>query len=365
MLTEKDCLMKRIQAAIAAALMLSACTSANTDKGDQTMKAYNTFTPQAGDSVIWLAGGCFWGSEKLFSSLDGVVDTTVGYANGYTEFPTYAQVCTGNTGFKETVRVEYDPEKINLETILEAYFLCIDPAVKNQQGNDIGSQYQTGIYYSDDRSQTIAEQIVAEEKKKYDSFYTELEPLVNFYDAEDYHQDYLEKNPNGYCHISDQEIEEAKKIHAPDLSYVNPDDSVIRSELSALQYSVTQNAGTEQPFSSEYWNSTKPGIYVDIITGEPLFSSADKYDSSCGWPSFDRGILGDDMFRTSTDYKIGYARTEVESSAGNHLGHRFDNDSESPNGTRYCINGASLKFIPYDQMDAEGYSDYKQYVKSE
>ena len=327
------------------------------------MKPHNDFTPAAGDSVIYLAGGCFWGTEKLFSELDGVTDTTVGYANGTVDNPTYELVCTNTTGYKETVRVEYDPDKTNLETILGAYFTVIDPTVKNQQGNDHGSQYQTGVYYTDEDSHKIAEQFFNQEKKKTDPFYVELEFLVNFWEAEESHQDYLQKHPNGYCHISDQEIEEAKAVKLDSFSYVNPDDETLRKELSSLSYDVTQLEGTEPAFSSEYWNSTADGIYVDIITGEPLFSSKDKYESSCGWPSFDKGIVSDDQFNLKTDYKIGYARTEVQSSAGNHLGHRFDNDPESPNGTRYCIDGAALKFIPYEEMDAQGYGDYKQYVK--
>ncbi len=353
--------MKRLFSVIIAGMLLTGC-AAGSQEG-KTMKAYNDYETPAGQKTIWLAGGCFWGTEKLFSSLNGVTDTAVGYANGYTENPTYEQVCSGNTGFKETVRVTYDPKVVNLETILEAYFLVIDPTVKNQQGNDIGEQYQTGIYYADDESEAIVQQIAEKKKNDYESFYVEVKPLVNFYEAEEYHQDYLEKNPNGYCHISNAEIEEAKKMDVPDLSYVNPEDSILKNSLSDEQYNVTQNKATEKAFSSEYWDSDEKGIYVDVVTGEPLFSSKDKYTSSCGWPSFTKGIVSDKQFRFNTDFNIGYARTEVESSAGNHLGHRFENDAESPNGVRYCINGASLRFVPYDEMDAQGYADYKQYVE--
>ncbi|NCB34045.1 MAG: peptide-methionine (R)-S-oxide reductase, partial [Erysipelotrichia bacterium] len=259
----------------------------------------------------------------------------------------------------------YDPEKTNLETILAAYFLVIDPTVQNMQGHDLGSQYQTGIYWIDEESRKIVDQVCAKEKKKYDRFYVEEQPLVGFFSAEEYHQDYLKKNPNGYCHISSQEIQEAQKIKVRKLEYINPDDSVLKSSLSALEYNVTQKKGTEPAFSSEYYDKQDAGIYVDIITGEPLFSSRDKYDSGCGWPSFTKSIGQEDNLLYQEDHVLGYPRIEVESSAGNHLGHRFEDDPESPNGIRYCIDGAALKFIPYSEMDENGYSDCKKYVIEE
>jgi peptide methionine sulfoxide reductase msrA/msrB len=353
--------MKKTVSALLAVLLLAGCVSSA--QGGSRMTAHNDYTVPDGQSVIYLAGGCFWGTEKLFAQIDGVTDTTVGYANGTILNPTYELVCAGNTGYKETVRVTYDPAVTNLETILGAYFTVIDPTVRNKQGNDLGTQYQTGVYYSDGESQRIAAKVMDAERQKHASFQVELGPLVNFWPAEEYHQDYLKKHPNGYCHISDAEIEKAKAVKLDPIGWQNPDDETLKKKLSDLSYNVTQKEGTEAPFSSEYWNSTEPGIYVDIVTGEPLFSSSDKYESSCGWPSFDKGIVSDDQFQLRTDYKIGVARTEVKSSAGNHLGHKFENDPESPNGTRYCIDGAALKFIPYAEMDAQGYGDYKQYVK--
>ena len=163
--------------------------------------------------TIYAAGGCFWGTERAFQMLDGVKDTAVGYANGHTESPTYKEVCTDTTGFRETVKIDYEDSKISLETILEAYFLRIDPTVANRQGNDIGSQYQTGIYYTDEESRETAEKVFAEKRKEYPIFLVELEPLKNFYDAEDYHQDYLIKNPGGYCHITKAEFEEVRKLN--------------------------------------------------------------------------------------------------------------------------------------------------------
>ena len=152
--------------------------------------------------TIYLAGGCFWGMEKALQQLDGVKETTTGYANGNVANPTYQLVCTDTTEFRETVRVEYDPAEISLQKLLKAYFICIDPTVRNQQGHDIGSQYQTGVYYVDDEDVPVIAEAFENEKKKYDKFYVELKKLENFYDAEEYHQDYLIKNPNGYCHIS-------------------------------------------------------------------------------------------------------------------------------------------------------------------
>ncbi len=358
--------MKRWMIVAVCSIMLMGCTSSTAATSeDRKMIEHIVEKAPVGMKEIYLAGGCFWGTEKLFSSLDGVTDTTVGYANGYTENPTYEAVCKNNTGYKETVRVVYDPEKTNLETILAAYFLVIDPTVQNMQGHDLGSQYQTGIYWTDEESRNTVEQVCAREKQNYEKFYVEEQPLVGFYSAEEYHQDYLEKNPNGYCHISSQEIEEAQKIKVNKLEYVNPDDSTLKSTLSALEYNVTQNKGTEPAFSSEYYNLDDAGIYVDIITGEPLFSSKDKYDSGCGWPSFTKSIGEEDNLLYQEDHVLAYPRIEVESSAGNHLGHKFEDDPESPNGIRYCIDGAALKFIPYAEMEEQGYGSWMKYVIEE
>ena len=166
--------------------------------------------------TIYLAGGCFWGTERAFQMLKGVTDTTVGYANGHTENPTYKEVCTDTTGFRETVRIDYDDTVLSLETVLKAYFMCIDPTIKDRQGNDVGSQYQTGVYYIDDESRAIAERVFEEKKKEYPVFCVELEPIKNFYDAEEYHQDYLIKNPTGYCHITKAEFDEVKALNPKD-----------------------------------------------------------------------------------------------------------------------------------------------------
>ncbi len=166
-----------------------------------------------GMKMIWLAAGCFWGSEKAFKLLDGVIDTKTGYANGTISNPRYEDVCRGNTGFRETVRIVYDPSVVSLQTIMKAYFLCIDPTVANRQGNDIGSQYQTGVYYTDEQDAQLLKEIFEEEKKKHDRFFVELEPLKNFYTAEEYHQNYLDKNPGGYCHITKIEFDAVRALN--------------------------------------------------------------------------------------------------------------------------------------------------------
>lgn len=314
--------------------------------------------------VIYLAGGCFWGIEKLMDAVPGVVAATSGYANGDSKIvPTYESVCAGATGYKEAVRVEYDKKSISLESILSTFFTVIDPTVRNRQGNDRGSQYQSGIYYIDSASEEIVKRIIETEKIRHKNFSVEVEPLVNFYDAEEYHQNYLKKNPRGYCHISNEKIEKASKINIEPAKYRRPSENEIIKMLTELQYNVTQNSATEAPFDNEFLKNKERGIYVDIVTGEPLFSSSNKYDGSCGWPSFTKPIDEKSVVNIK-DYSHGMVRTEVKSRVGNsHLGHVFHGDSESPNGTRFCINSASLRFIPYDEMEKEGYEKLKQFVK--
>ena len=335
-------------------------SSSNKEDTPMTEQGFDgTYTPVSGRDVIYLAGGCFWGMEKLAQALPGVMDAVSGYANGTSDTtPTYELVCTGGTGFKETVRVVYDPSVITLPQILQAYFLVIDPTVSDQQRNDIGTQYQTGIYYNDPASEETVERIISAEEKKYDSFAVEHGPLVNFYDAEAYHQDYLEKNPGGYCHIPAHEIDDVAALIAAEEGYEKPTQEQLQETLTAEQYAVTQNAETERPFTGEYCDTFEEGIYVDVTTGQPLFRSADKYKGSCGWPSFSAPIY-EGVVRYSGDTSYGMNRTEVRSDAGDaHLGHIFTDDPESPNGVRYCINSASLRFIPKAEMASQGYGAY-------
>ena len=310
--------------------------------------------------TIYLAGGCFWGMEKLLSSLPGVVKATSGYANGNKKNPTYEEVCSGTTDFRETVKADYDVEIVSLETVLFAYFAVLDPTVENQQGNDIGSQYQTGIYYTDNDSKKIVEQVVATERKRWPIFKVEVKPLKNFYPAEEYHQHYLAKNPRGYCHISPRAIDKLRHLLVDASSYPRPDEKSIKEKLTAEQYSVTQHHGTEAPFTNKYDAHFAKGIYVDIVTGEPLFLSSDKFNSGCGWPAFSKP-LDPNVVVERLDTSFGMQRTEVTSRTGaSHLGHVFYGEGISPTGNRYCIDSAALRFVAYEDMDKEGYGKYKK-----
>jgi len=308
------------------------------------------------ENVIYLAGGCFWGIEHLMASIPGVIDAQSGYANGRNpEEANYQAVCSGDTGFRETVRVEYDPAQVSLDALLMAYFYVIDPTVQNRQGNDTGTQYQTGVYYTNDAAKETVERIAAIERSRNPVFHVEIGPLKNYYPAEEYHQNYLANNPFGYCHIPMEEIRLFSTLRIDPGDYQKPAEEAIRDKLTAEQYYVTQKSGTEYAFRNEFWNQFEKGIYVDIVTGEPLFSSSDKFESSCGWPAFSKPIEKPAVIEL-IDASHGMLRTEVRSRAGNsHLGHVFENDPESPNGVRYCINSASLRFIPYAHMEAEGY----------
>ncbi|MGE5678217.1 MAG: peptide-methionine (R)-S-oxide reductase MsrB [Pseudomonadota bacterium] len=302
---------------------------------------------------IWFAGGCFWGVQEYFSRMVGVVETSVGYANGKTENPTYHDI--PKTGHAETVYIRYDSESIGLNELMGYYFSIIDPTVKNRQGNDIGAQYRTGIYYTDEEDRKIIEGFIAKEQKKYGKpIVTEVTRLEHYYPAEEYHQDYLKKNPNGYCHIDFSNLP---------VIYSKPSGNELRQSLSELQYKVTQENATEPPFANEYWDNHKKGLYVDIVTGQPLFVSSDKYDSGCGWPSFTRPI-DENTIEKKTDRSHFMLRTEVRSKLGDsHLGHVFEDGPRDNGGLRYCINSASLKFIPVEEMEGKGYGSYIGLIK--
>ena len=343
---------------LAVILGLGGCSQ--THKTDSPSEGRTPAPPE--ENVIYLAGGCFWGLEQLMQSIPGVIDAQSGYANGTgEEYANYEAVCSGDTGFRETVRVEYDPDQVSLDALLMAYFYVIDPTVQNQQGNDIGTQYQTGVYYTTDEAKETVERIADIERSRSEEFFVETGPLYNYFPAEDYHQNYLENNPFGYCHIPWSEIALFAELKIDPGDYQKPADEVIREKLTDKQYYVTQENGTEYAYENEYWDFFEKGIYVDVVTGEPLFSSKDKYLSSCGWPAFTRPIEEPSLVELK-DSSHGMNRTEVRSRAGNsHLGHVFFNDPESPNGVRYCINSAALRFIPYIHMEEEGYG-YLMYL---
>jgi len=315
-------------------------------------------------SEIYLAGGCFWGTEKYLSSIRGVLSTQVGYANGNTENPTYEEVCRNNTGHAETVRVIYDPAVLPLEFLLELYYESVDPVSVNRQGGDVGAQYRTGIYYIDENDRPVIDRSIAKLQTRYkEPIAIEVEPLRNFYPAEEYHQKYLDKNPFGYCHIPRAKFEKAARAVVNPAAYQAPNKAEMKRKLTDTQYAVTQNSATEPPFQNEYWNCYKPGIYVDVTTGEPLFASSDKFESGCGWPSFSRPI-DPNVIKERLDTSYGMRRIEVGSRVGDaHLGHVFDDGPKELGGLRYCINSAALRFIPKEEMEKEGYGYLLDFVE--
>ncbi|WP_418935722.1 bifunctional peptide-methionine (S)-S-oxide reductase MsrA/peptide-methionine (R)-S-oxide reductase MsrB [Haemophilus sp.] len=309
--------------------------------------------------IIYLAGGCFWGLEAYMERIQGVTDAVSGYANGKGDTTNYQLLHA--TDHAETVKVTYDPNKISLDKLLQYYFRVIDPTSINKQGNDRGRQYRTGIYYQNEQDKAVIEAALKTLQSKYqEPIQIEVEPLKNYVEAEEYHQDYLKKNPNGYCHI---DIKKADEPLIDDKKYPKPSDAELKQKLTALQYDVTQGKHTERSFSNEYWDNFAPGIYVDITTGEPLFSSKDKFESGCGWPSFTKPIAAE-VAEYQRDNSFNMTRIEVLSRSGHaHLGHVFDDGPRDKGGLRYCINSASIKFIPLDEMEKQGYGDLIPFVK--
>lgn len=309
---------------------------------------------------IYLAGGCFWGLQKYIDNINGVVKTSVGYANAVTNIaPSYEQVCTGETQAAEAVYIEYDDDKVSLEMLLDLFFYAIDPTTKNKQGNDIGTQYRTGIYYTNEQDVETIEKVVKRVQKEYKKqIVTQVLPLKNYWLAEEYHQKYLDKNTNGYCHISPSKFNFAANASVDPALYKKADKETLKKELNPESYEVTQNEATEPAFKNAYWDNHEKGIYVDITTGEPLFISSDKFDSGCGWPSFTKPIDGNVVFEKE-DHSLFTTRTEVRSRVGDaHLGHVFEDGPKNLGGLRYCINSAALKFIPQKDMEKEGYGKF-------
>ena len=320
-------------------------------------------------AVATFAGGCFWCMEPPFSKLDGVIGVVSGYTGGSTENPTYEEVCGGTTGHVEAVRVIYNPEIIAYEKLLDVFWRQIDPTDGGGQFADRGPQYVTAIFYHNEeqRLQAEASKTALEESGRFARpLVTEIRPTEHFWPAETRHQGYYARNPLHYRLYRSGSGRQAflqktwKEETEPPAGEINrhlPSDEELKKTLTPLQFRVTRQGGTEPPFNNEYWDNKREGIYVDVISGEPLFSSRDKYDSGTGWPSFSSPIESDAVVERE-DRSHGMIRREVRGRVSDaHLGHVFP-DGPAPTGLRYCMNSAALRFIPREDLAEEGYGEY-------
>lgn len=310
------------------------------------------------------AGGCFWCMVQPFEEQPGIIEVVSGYTGGHKENPTYEEVCSETTGHYEAVQITYDPNIYPYEKLLELYWQQIDPTDPDGQFHDRGDSYKTAIFYHNEEQKRLAEaskQRLAESGRFNKPIVTPILPAKPFYPAEDYHQDYHHKNPLRYkMYRKGSGRDEFIRNHwakSPER------DEELQKRLTTMQYEVTQKNGTEPPFQNEYWNNTREGIYVDIVSGKPLFSSKDQYDAGCGWPSFTKPIDQAEVVE-EMDLSHNMIRTEVRSkTADSHLGHLFEDGPKEAGGLRYCINSAALRFIPKEDLEKEGYPEYAKLFK--